>query len=272
MYDYFDIKLSQKFFPERLRKIREARAKEYEREHKEPEEPRKKGPRPNRFSQKNLAEALKINRQTLFLWEQGIGLPSLEKAINLCILLDCDLDYLLGRCDTYHRVTAEISEATGLSTAAANTLKNMKGIHEGELATDSGDEYILGLYGFDTLDTLLTTEEGLEILNNIGLYLHGRFENRTLDKDLLRKLAGKYFGDEKTFNEKYKYAFSQRHIVLGIEGSEKVFYEMDMEYFKSIFLPKVQESLVKLKIQIDDAKAKEKKEGGSEDGNGEEAR
>lgn len=50
-------------------------------------------------TQLNVAEALNIRRQTLINWEAGDTIPSLEKLIELCKILDCNIDYLLGVVD-----------------------------------------------------------------------------------------------------------------------------------------------------------------------------
>lgn len=56
--------------------------------------------------------------ETVQSWEQGKSTPSAEVLANICELLDCDADYLLGRID--HR-THDIEDAhryTGLSSEA----------------------------------------------------------------------------------------------------------------------------------------------------------
>jgi transcriptional regulator with XRE-family HTH domain len=42
----------------------------------------------------------------------------LTKVCNLCSILDCDIDYLLGKIDVPHHETADVMGVTGLSEAA----------------------------------------------------------------------------------------------------------------------------------------------------------
>lgn len=51
-------------------------------------------------SQALLGEKLNIERRTVGKWEQGTATPSLEQALALCDILDCNIDYLLGAHDT----------------------------------------------------------------------------------------------------------------------------------------------------------------------------
>lgn len=48
------------------------------------------------FSQENLAELLGVSRQAVGKWESGAAVPELEKLLELCRLLDTDLNRLLG--------------------------------------------------------------------------------------------------------------------------------------------------------------------------------
>ena len=50
-------------------------------------------------NQTNVAKKLNIQRQALSNWENGNTTPSLEKLIELCQILDCNIDYLLGVVD-----------------------------------------------------------------------------------------------------------------------------------------------------------------------------
>lgn len=50
-------------------------------------------------SQTLLGEKLNVERRTVGKWEQGTATPSLEQVLNLCGILDCNIDYLLGAND-----------------------------------------------------------------------------------------------------------------------------------------------------------------------------
>jgi len=291
MYEYYNINV----LPERLRKIREARMKEYEREHKEPECPGKRGRRPNRFSQDNLAKDMFIPRGSVIAWESGASKPTLDELVKLCRLLDCDLDYLLGRCDTYHRECAEISEATGLSTEAVDTLRKWKRLSNGECVPSNANDISQGCFGLKTLNSLLTNDEGLEVLTNVGLYLHGRLRRRFSEEEQARiEHAFMYMEDlslsnasakkkKKVYISKEDLLLSNYTVTFEIEDSNMV-WTMATEKIKSMLFSMIQESLVNLKARIGNSahdhkelnllmlKAKKPIRGGSADGNGEEAR
>lgn len=50
-------------------------------------------------SQESLAEQLGVERRAVSGWETGSNSPSLDNLVNLCDLLDCNIDYLLGAND-----------------------------------------------------------------------------------------------------------------------------------------------------------------------------
>ena len=62
---------------------------------------------------------------TIQAWEQGKSIPSAEAICNICDLLDCDADYLLGRMDERNHDIKEIREYTGLSEEAINVLHQL---------------------------------------------------------------------------------------------------------------------------------------------------
>lgn len=47
-------------------------------------------------SQESFAEKLKLERRTISSWERGKTLPSLCNLIEICNILDCNIEYLLG--------------------------------------------------------------------------------------------------------------------------------------------------------------------------------
>lgn len=62
---------------------------------------------------------------TIQAWEQGKSVPSAEALCNICDLLDCDADYLLGRMDERNHDIKEIREYTGLSEEAITVLHQL---------------------------------------------------------------------------------------------------------------------------------------------------
>ena len=80
------------------------------------------------LSQEQLAEQLglaKESRQTISAWESGKRKPSIDLLEKLCVLYDCDLDYLLGHYEYKTRGNTDIYEETGLSESAIDTLRNL---------------------------------------------------------------------------------------------------------------------------------------------------
>lgn len=47
------------------------------------------------FTQEQMAEVLKVSRQSVSRWEMDIAFPETEKLIKLSQLLDCSIDFLL---------------------------------------------------------------------------------------------------------------------------------------------------------------------------------
>lgn len=50
-------------------------------------------------SQETLAESLGVERRTIGKWELGTSIPTIDKVADLCELLECSIDYLLGATD-----------------------------------------------------------------------------------------------------------------------------------------------------------------------------
>ena len=59
--------------------------------------------------------------------------PNLNIVCNLCEILDCDIDYLIGKIDVPHHETADIMAATGMTQEAVNRLRGFATRPEGEL-------------------------------------------------------------------------------------------------------------------------------------------
>ena len=59
---------------------------------------------------------------TVQKWEQGKSTPTADALANICELLDCDADYLLGRIDQRTHDITDAHRYTGLSPAALEQL------------------------------------------------------------------------------------------------------------------------------------------------------
>ncbi len=69
-------------------------------------------------TQNAFAEALEVSVESVRNWEQGRTLPELGTLFNICSLLDCDMDYLIGRLEVPTHDLAFIKTQTRLSEAA----------------------------------------------------------------------------------------------------------------------------------------------------------
>lgn len=93
--------MSQKYdknrFGERLTALRKRRWEQYKSNLSKKNNPYKKYACCK--TQDSLAAELGIERRTFGKWELGTSYPSLDKAIELCNILGCEIDYLLGADD-----------------------------------------------------------------------------------------------------------------------------------------------------------------------------
>ena len=81
-------------FSERLRSLRESRWKQYKENQDKQVNPYEK------FaccqSQEAISEKLQVERRTYGKWENGTTIPTIDKVADICNILDCNIDYLLG--------------------------------------------------------------------------------------------------------------------------------------------------------------------------------
>lgn len=73
-------------------------------------------------TQEEFAAKLGVNLKSVQNWEQGRKLPQTEHLFKICDVLDCDLDYLIGRLEYKKHDTKMISDYTGLSEDAVTAL------------------------------------------------------------------------------------------------------------------------------------------------------
>ncbi|MFS7403747.1 helix-turn-helix domain-containing protein [Carnobacterium maltaromaticum] len=51
----------------------------------------------NNFTQEEIAQELKVSRQTISNWETGTAQPTIDKVIELANVFDVSMDELIGR-------------------------------------------------------------------------------------------------------------------------------------------------------------------------------
>lgn len=91
-------------------------------------------------SQEDFADKLDVNLKTIRNWEQGRNAPELNTLINICNMLDCSPDFLLGYIDETSHDMRYISQETGL------TETSIRNIQEMWLKTLTKDERTLALW------------------------------------------------------------------------------------------------------------------------------
>ena len=81
-------------FLDKLRELRETRWKQYKDNQDKRINPYEKFAYCK--SQETMAEVLNIERRTYGKWENGTTIPTIDKVADICNVLDCNIDYLLG--------------------------------------------------------------------------------------------------------------------------------------------------------------------------------
>ena len=73
-------------------------------------------------SQEKFSEAMDVSVETVKKWEQGKAFPETGHLLLIPDVLDCDLDYLIGRIDHQSRNRKISQDYTGLSERAVKIL------------------------------------------------------------------------------------------------------------------------------------------------------
>ncbi|MCD8224759.1 MAG: helix-turn-helix domain-containing protein [Clostridiales bacterium] len=77
------------------------------------------------LTQQEFADKLNISLDTVKNWEQGWNYPEIDMIVRLADLFDCDFDFLLGSQEQPNKEYAYITELTGLTYSAAETLSEL---------------------------------------------------------------------------------------------------------------------------------------------------
>lgn len=112
---------------------------------------------------------------TIQSWEQGKSTPTAEALSNICILLDCDADYLLGRIDQRTHDINDAHRYTGLSPEALEQLHSFK--EEINCEHDWGNDKSLSYFDHDyykafnllLIDEILSGSKSYK-LSNVAMY------------------------------------------------------------------------------------------------------
>lgn len=87
---------------------------------------------------------------TIQSWEQGKSTPTADVLANICELLECDADYLLGRIDQRTHDINDAHRYTGLSAEALEQLhehhENLRAFPEPEVLADMREKWVTHPY------------------------------------------------------------------------------------------------------------------------------
>lgn len=70
-----------------------------------------------RFSQKQIADYLKVSKVTVWQWENGIYEPSNERQLQLADFFNVSLDYLMGRSEIKQNASLSSDDFTKIGRA-----------------------------------------------------------------------------------------------------------------------------------------------------------
>ena len=88
-----------------------------------------------KFSQKDLAKQINLTQQTYSDYETGRTNPDVETLIKIANILECSVDYLIGREDDFGNVVIkEKSPAQALTQAEQDLLKDFRSVPRPEQA------------------------------------------------------------------------------------------------------------------------------------------
>lgn len=123
------------------------------------------------YTQIQLAEMLGVTLRTYRSWEKNT-LPKTLELINLSNILECDIDYLLGRLNSDTHFQEYIDRTYSLSPEAFKKLRLLKLMQRrGHVHEAIAKQWNM------ILEYLITTDDGNILLDQIRRYLN--FENTT---------------------------------------------------------------------------------------------
>ena len=119
------------------------------------------------FTQENIANALNVNIKTYRSWEKGT-LPNAIDLFNLANLLECDVDYLLGRMTEENHFKKYIYNHFSLSPETFNKLSLLYIMKNNPKRQDCKASQLSMI-----LEYLINTEDGGYMLDQIRQYVFG---------------------------------------------------------------------------------------------------
>ena len=114
--------------------------------------------------QQEFADAIGAKVETVRNWEQGWILPEMGTLFKICDILDCDLDYLIGRLEHKTHDVQFIQDYTGLSE------KSIKMLHDYHVSKTDGQN-CLPTY----ISNILDHPDCYVLLHHIKTYIGASF-------------------------------------------------------------------------------------------------
>ncbi|SCH20713.1 transcriptional repressor DicA [uncultured Clostridium sp.] len=119
------------------------------------------------YTQKQLADFLGVTLKTYRSWEKNT-LPKTLELINLSTILECDIDFLLGRIQSDTRFQAYIDRTYSLS---ADAFKKLSLLNIYQTAKTESLHRTIATHWSIILEYLITTENGNILLDQIRQYV-----------------------------------------------------------------------------------------------------
>ena len=138
-------------------------------------------------TQLSFSEALDMSLETVRNWEQGKTFPEMGKLFEIANLLDCDIDYFIGRIATKTHIIDDIQKETRLSEKAIEKVLQLAFT---DRATGNSEALsrLIEHPNFNYLISLLNTNEQ-------GIAYTGLNNTPVIDKEVLTR-----FEAQETFN------------------------------------------------------------------------
>lgn len=119
-------------------------------------------------------------------WERGAAIPKADSLLNICELLNCSADYLLGRQNVQYNSNINAHEKTGFDDIELENIARLKADKE-LLNIVTSDKCT----GYDVLCSLIRTRTGIRLLDEIAYRITRISEYPKCEKVLTSDYAGR---------------------------------------------------------------------------------
>lgn len=117
-------------------------------------------------------------------WERGAAIPKADSLLNICELLNCSADYLLGIQNVQYNNNIDAHNRTGFDDVELENIARLKADKEKfNIVSNKCTEY-------DVLRSLIKTETGIRLLTEIAYRISRISEYPKCEKVLTSNYAG----------------------------------------------------------------------------------